>query len=334
MEILRTPDERFADLPGYPFAPHYVEVDGLRIHYVDEGPRGAAPVLLLHGEPSWSYLYRKMIPIISAAGHRCVAPDLVGFGRSDKPAERARLHLPTPRRLDARACSRRSTCATSRSSARTGAACIGLRLVGRAPASASRASSPPTRSCRPATSRPAPAFLALARVLADDARVPRRRHRQGRLRDRAAARGHRGLRRAVPRRSLQGRRAAVPAAGAGDARRSRRAGQPRRVGGPAALDEAVPHRVQRRRPDHRRRRRASCSARSPARRASRTRRSPAPATSCRRTRARSSPAWWSSSSRSVADARARHAGPRSPPIRREPCPTCTASSAPSCRRTR
>jgi haloalkane dehalogenase len=88
MEILRTPDERFVNLPGYNFDPHYVEIQsqfgGLRIHYVDEGPPGAAPVLLLHGEPSWCYLYRKMIPIITAAGHRAVAPDLVGFGRSDK----------------------------------------------------------------------------------------------------------------------------------------------------------------------------------------------------------------------------------------------------------
>jgi haloalkane dehalogenase len=84
MEILRTPDERFANLPGYDFAPHYVEVNKLRLHYVDEGPREAAPVLLLHGEPSWCYLYRKMIPILTAAGHRVVAPDLVGFGRSDK----------------------------------------------------------------------------------------------------------------------------------------------------------------------------------------------------------------------------------------------------------
>ncbi len=89
MELLRTPDDRFADLPGYPFAPHYAEVDGVRIHYVDEGPREAAPVLLLHGEPSWSYLYRTMIPILADAGHRVIAPDLVGFGRSDKPAQRA-----------------------------------------------------------------------------------------------------------------------------------------------------------------------------------------------------------------------------------------------------
>jgi haloalkane dehalogenase len=93
MKVLRTPDERFSDLPDYPFEPHYVEVpDGeggnLRIHYVDEGPRNADVVLLLHGEPTWSFLYRKMIPIIVKARHRVIAPDLVGFGRSDKPASR------------------------------------------------------------------------------------------------------------------------------------------------------------------------------------------------------------------------------------------------------
>jgi haloalkane dehalogenase len=93
MRALRTPDDRFASLPGYPFEPHYVEVPDpeggtLRVHYVDEGPAGAAPVLLMHGEPSWSFLYRKMIPIITEAGYRAVAPDLVGFGRSDKPAKR------------------------------------------------------------------------------------------------------------------------------------------------------------------------------------------------------------------------------------------------------
>jgi haloalkane dehalogenase len=87
-DVLRTPDERFRDLPGYPFAPNYVTADGLRMHWVDEGPRGAAPVVMLHGEPSWSYLYRKMIPIIAQAGFRAIAPDLVGFGRSDKPADR------------------------------------------------------------------------------------------------------------------------------------------------------------------------------------------------------------------------------------------------------
>ena len=90
MDALRTPDDRFADLPGYPFEPRYLDVtDGLRVHYVDEGPPSAAPVLMLHGEPSWSYLYRTMIPIVAAAGHRVVAPDLVGFGRSDKPTKRS-----------------------------------------------------------------------------------------------------------------------------------------------------------------------------------------------------------------------------------------------------
>lgn len=87
MKVLRTPDERFTDLPGYPFEPNYVELDGIRVHHVDEGPRGVPPILLLHGEPTWSYLYRSMIGVFAAAGHRVIAPDLVGFGRSDKPAD-------------------------------------------------------------------------------------------------------------------------------------------------------------------------------------------------------------------------------------------------------
>jgi haloalkane dehalogenase len=93
MDALRTPDARFTELPGFPFSPKYVDVPdpeggSLRVHYIDEGPRNAEPVLLLHGEPSWSFLYRKMIPILVDAGLRTVAPDLVGFGRSDKPAKR------------------------------------------------------------------------------------------------------------------------------------------------------------------------------------------------------------------------------------------------------
>jgi len=92
MKTLRTPDKHFANLPDYPFEPNYAQIpDGeggtLRMHYLDEGSRSVDPVLLLHGEPSWSYLYRKMIPIITAAGYRALAPDLVGFGRSDKPAQ-------------------------------------------------------------------------------------------------------------------------------------------------------------------------------------------------------------------------------------------------------
>ncbi|MBX7167576.1 MAG: haloalkane dehalogenase [Pirellulales bacterium] len=87
MTLLRTPDERFASLPGFPYAPHYVELGGRRMHYVDEGPRAGEVVLCLHGEPTWSYLYRKMIPIL-AERHRVVAPDFFGFGRSDKYAAR------------------------------------------------------------------------------------------------------------------------------------------------------------------------------------------------------------------------------------------------------
>jgi haloalkane dehalogenase len=92
METVRTPDDRFTDLPGYPFEPHYAEIpdgDGgtLRVHYLDEGQSKNSVVLLMHGEPSWSYLYRDMIPPLVSAGHRVIAPDLVGFGRSDKPTE-------------------------------------------------------------------------------------------------------------------------------------------------------------------------------------------------------------------------------------------------------
>ena len=91
MPALRTPDAAFDNLADYPFAPHYTTLDGgdlgnLRVHHVDEGPRDGPVVLLMHGEPSWSYLYRKMIPPLAAAGARVLAPDLIGFGKSDKPA--------------------------------------------------------------------------------------------------------------------------------------------------------------------------------------------------------------------------------------------------------
>ncbi len=90
MKLLRTPDERFENLIDFPFKPNYKEVDGIRIHYVDEGPKDAAEVILLmHGEPSWAFLYRHMIPILVQAGYRTVTPDLVGFGRSEKPTEQS-----------------------------------------------------------------------------------------------------------------------------------------------------------------------------------------------------------------------------------------------------
>ena len=82
--VIRTPDARFDNLEDYPFAPNYIEINGMRIHYLDEGPADGDVVLLIHGEPTWSYLFRKMIPIFTTAGYRVVAPDLVGFGKSDK----------------------------------------------------------------------------------------------------------------------------------------------------------------------------------------------------------------------------------------------------------
>ncbi|AMO68673.1 haloalkane dehalogenase [gamma proteobacterium BDW918] len=94
MKSLRTPDNCFSHLADYDFTPNYIHVDdteggSLRLHYVDEGPKDAPPILLMHGEPTWSYLYRKMIPGLAAAGFRVIAPDLIGFGRSDKPSERS-----------------------------------------------------------------------------------------------------------------------------------------------------------------------------------------------------------------------------------------------------
>ena len=87
IEFVRTPDERFDALDDFPYEPRYVDVDGLRMAYVDVGDPAAPTLLLLHGEPTWSYLYRRMIPPLVAAGYRCVAPDLIGFGRSDKPTD-------------------------------------------------------------------------------------------------------------------------------------------------------------------------------------------------------------------------------------------------------
>ena len=91
MQVLRTPDSCFGNLPDFPFAPHYADIEQtgtkLRVHYLDEGPASADPVLLMHGEPSWCFLYRKIVARLAAKGHRAVAPDLVGFGRSDKPSE-------------------------------------------------------------------------------------------------------------------------------------------------------------------------------------------------------------------------------------------------------
>ena len=120
MDVFRTPDERFEGLPGYPFEPHYADVDGLRIHYVDEGE--GDPVVCFHGEPTWSYLYRKMLPPLVEGGHRVVCPDYAGFGRSDKPTDLGWYSYDRHVETRVRRARPRSTCPRPRWWSRTGAA--------------------------------------------------------------------------------------------------------------------------------------------------------------------------------------------------------------------
>ena len=123
VEALRTPEERFAELPGFPFAPRFATLPGgLRMHYVDEGPAGAEAVLLLHGQPTWSYLYRTVVARLAERGLRAVAPDLIGFGRSDKPAGPDGAYGAGPHRLGGRVRLRGRPRRTSPWSSRTGAA--------------------------------------------------------------------------------------------------------------------------------------------------------------------------------------------------------------------
>jgi haloalkane dehalogenase len=162
MRVLRTPEARFAALPDFPYAPRYVDLpdfDGgtLRMAYIDEGPRDAEVVLLLHGEPSWSFLYRKVIAALTTAGLRAVAPDLIGFGRSDKPA--AREDYSYQRHVDwLRAFLLATALPPSPWSARTGAACSACVWQAKSRAGSS-ASSPPIPSCRRGTSAPPEAFF-------------------------------------------------------------------------------------------------------------------------------------------------------------------------------
>ncbi len=136
-ELFRTPDERFATLPGYGFEPHWHDAGGLRMHYVDEG--AGEPVVCFHGEPTWAYLYRKMLPPLTSAGMRVICPDYAGFGRSDKPTDRPLVQLRPPRRVHGRPARGASTCTMSRSSSRTGAGRSGCAGRSRTP-SASRGS--------------------------------------------------------------------------------------------------------------------------------------------------------------------------------------------------
>ena len=242
-------------------------VDGLRVHYLDEGPRDAPPVLLLHGEPSWSFLYRKMIPPLVAAGHRVVAPDLVGFGRSDKPSERGdytyQRHVDWMAALPRRA---RSVAHDAR-----------VPGLGRAHRPAPRRRARATRFARVVAANtflptgdqdPGPAFLAWQKFSQETPVFDVGKIVVGR-----AAR-RRSLPRCVaaydapfPDETLQGGRAPVPAPGAGAPRRSGIGAEPRGVGVAARVGQAVPDRVLRLGPDHARRRPALAGAHPRLRRA-------------------------------------------------------------------
>ena len=211
MAALRTPDDRFDGLPDFPFAPHYVEVDDdaggggtLRVHYLDEGPRAGPVVLLMHGEPSWCFLYRKMIPVLTAAGLRCIAPDLVGFGRSDKPTERDAYtyarHVEWMRAALFDALDLHDITLRRPGLGRAHRAATGRRASGSLRTRRDRQHVP--ADGRHSARRRVPR---LAAVLADGRGLRGRVHRRHRLPHDARRRGDRRVRRAVPRRHLQGR---------------------------------------------------------------------------------------------------------------------------------
>ena len=252
--MLRTPDERFAELPDFPWEPRYADVpdlDGgtLRMAYIDAGDAHAPVVLCIHGEPSWSFLYRHVIRVLVDAGLRVVAPDLVGFGRSDKPSEVGdhsyARHIEWTRSLVFDALALRDVTLVGQD----WGGLIGLRLAVAHPDRfarivAANTGLPTGDFPMPETwlkfrqaVRTAPEFD-VARNIQAGCRTPLRRRRP------------RGLRRAVPRRVVQGRAAGHAGARPGGARRSRGATEPRRLGRAAGVGQAVPRRVQRPGSDH------------------------------------------------------------------------------------
>ena len=216
MDILRTPDGRFADLPDFPFAPHYVDVDAeggdrLRIHYLDEGPTEGEIVLLLHGEPTWSYLYRTMIPHLTAAGLRAVALDLVGFGRSDKPALRTDYTYQAHVDWTWAAVEAIGLDAITLVCQDWGGL-IGLRLVAEHPERFARVVA--ANTFLPTGDRPpGDAFLAWQRYSQDAPEFQVGPDRARRLRERSALRCRRRLRRSLPGRHLSAGRPPIPSTG-------------------------------------------------------------------------------------------------------------------------
>ncbi len=247
MDVLRTPDERFEGLPDYRFTPHYREVESadgtrLRFHFLDEGPRDAAPVLLLHGNPAWCYLYRHMIPGLVGRGHRVVALDLMGLGRSDKPVDQDAFTMSDHtawmgRWLEAEDLARRHPVLPG----------LGRHPRPRPPARV-RA---PVRPGRRLQHGPAggqgheQVHGELAGVQPVGRRAPRRVTRPER--DHPGAVGGRGgrLRRPLSGRHLPGRPQALPAPDPGTARQPRGAPGQGDVGLPRDVGEAVPHRLRR-----------------------------------------------------------------------------------------
>ena len=152
MQVLRTPEDRFADLPGFGYPPRYADAGGLRLAYVEAGPADGEPVLLLHGEPSWSFLYRRVMPVLAGAGLRVIAADLAGFGRSDKPADIAdhsyARHVEWIRALAFDRLDLRGLTLVGQD----WGGLIGLRLVAEHP-TGSPGWWPPTPGCPPVTSR-------------------------------------------------------------------------------------------------------------------------------------------------------------------------------------
>ena len=225
IEVARTPDERFADLPDFPYEPRYREVDGLRLAHLDEGE--GPPVLLVHGEPTWSYLWRHAIPPLRDAGYRCIAPDHAGFGRSDKPTaldwysydRHTALAAELLERLDLRG----ATVVVH-----DWGGPIGLRLAVEHPERIDRIVVMDTGlfTGSPADERGVGGLPRLRRAHGG----PADRHaRARRLPSRPRRRGDRRLRGAVPRRRVEGRRARVPAADPAHARRAGRSGGPARA---------------------------------------------------------------------------------------------------------
>ncbi len=255
MQTLRTPEDRFAELPDFGYAPHYAEVsDGeagqLRMAWVEDGPADGPVVLCLHGEPSWSFLYRKMMPVFTAAGLRVVCPDLVGFGRSDKPARvedhSYARHVEWLRELVFDVMELRAVTLVGQD----WGGLIGLRLAAEHPERIARLV--PANTGLPTGDHPMPAVWHQFRAAIRERAAARYRPvRSGWLPQPAATRRARRVSGTVPRRRAHGRSACDAFAGAHRSGRPRKRGQPCRMGSPWPAAGADACRVQRQRPHHR-----------------------------------------------------------------------------------